>query len=76
MGINGTIREQLAERGFELSYRTELTDIYTNEKFEDISVIDSVKWGWHVEMKLDSNMPEKQQEAYINEYKELKKIIA
>ena len=76
MGRDGTIREQLAERGFDLKYRTDLTDIYCNEQFEDISISDSIKFGWHVEMRLDSNMPEKQQEEYINEYKEIKKIIA
>lgn len=78
MGRDGTIREQLAERGYYCGEddKKPLCDYYYNEDFDEIVVVDSVRTGWRVALMIDSDMPEEQQEAYINEYKELKKIIA
>lgn len=76
MNRNGTIREQLAERGYKLDNRTPLADYYAHDEFEEISVVDGARFGWRVCLNIDSDMTEEQQEAYLNEYKELKKIIA
>lgn len=77
MGRDGTIREQLAERGYYCSDEdNKFSDYYYSEDFEEITVVDSMITGWYVILRIDSDMTEEQQEAYINEYKELKKIIA